>query len=250
MDPIIIIPLLLISGLLIGIIVNYLSDVLPANRRLSKPVCLNCLTEKSWIHFLSFKPCQNCGRKVSFRTIVIPFIFMALTTFLYFFPGQRLGFWPNLLLFTFFAIVLINDLEYRVVLFQVSIAGLLICAVFGYFLHGIVPTILGGLAGFVMMYLLYLGGGWFTKFLSKRRGEPIDQVALGFGDVSISTVIGLLLGWPVITAGLLLGIFAGGLFSVLFLLVMLILRRYQPLTALPYTPFLVLGAIVLLFAKG
>lgn len=250
MNPIIIIPLLLILGFLIGLIVNYLSDVLPANRRLSKPVCLNCLSVRDWVDFITFKTCKNCGRKVSFRAIIIPFVFMILTTFLYFSPLQRLGFWPNLLLFTYFIIVLINDLEYRIVLFQVSITGLLICAVFGYFLHGLVSTILGGLAGFLMMYLLYLGGGWFTKFLSKRRGEPIDQVALGFGDVAISTVIGLLLGWPAITAGLLIGIIAGGLISGLFLLGMLILRKYQPLTALPYTPFLVLGALILLFTKG
>jgi leader peptidase (prepilin peptidase)/N-methyltransferase len=147
-------------------------------------------------------------------------------------------------------LVLVNDLEHRVVLFQVSIAGLVICFVYGYFLHGIWSTLIGGLVGFAIMYLLYLGGGWFTKLLSKRRGEEVTEIALGFGDVNISAVIGLLLGWPAITAGLMIGILAGGLISGLFLLVMVLLRRYQPLSALPYTPFLILGAVVLLFIKG
>jgi leader peptidase (prepilin peptidase)/N-methyltransferase len=175
---------------------------------------------------------------------------MGLTVYFFFFQGDRLGFWPIILLMSYFAVVFINDVEYKVVLFPVSITGIVICFLFGYYLHGLLPTLLGGAAGFAIMYLLYLGGQWFIKYLSRRRGEPMDQIALGFGDVSMSTVIGLLLGWPAITAGLMIGILAGGLASALFLAGMVIFKRYQALSALPYTPFLILGAAVLLFLKG
>ncbi|MHC1784769.1 MAG: prepilin peptidase [Anaerolineaceae bacterium] len=231
-------------------LVNYLSDVLPVYRKLSKPVCQGCLSPRSWNEFILFQSCLSCDQKASIRTILVQVVFMGLTVYFYFFPAYRLGSWPILFLLAYFALVLVNDLEHRVVLFQVSIAGLVICFAFGYFLHGLWPTLLGGLVGFAIMYLLYLGGGWFTKYLSKRRGEEITEIALGFGDVSISAVIGLLLGWPAITAGLMIGILVGGLISGLFMLGMVLLRRYQPLSALPYTPFLILGAVILLFIKG
>jgi leader peptidase (prepilin peptidase)/N-methyltransferase len=250
MPSYLLIPLLLIIGFYLGMVVNYLSDVLPAQRKLSKPVCQGCLGSRSWMEFISLQSCPSCGRKVSIRFILVPAAFMGLTVYFYLFPAQRLGTWPILFLLAYFSVVLVNDLEHRVVLFQVSIAGLVICFLYGYFLHGLWATLIGGLVGFAIMYLLYLGGGWFTKFLSKRRGEEVTEIALGFGDVSIGAVIGLLLGWPAITAGLMIGILTGGLISGLFLLGMVLLRRYQPFSALPYTPFLILGAVILLFMKG
>ncbi len=250
MPTYLLIPLLLLLGYVVGTVVNFLADVLPVHRKLSLPTCPGCLANRSWGRFLTYRSCETCGRKISARNILIPIIFMGLTVYFHFFPGERLGFWPILLLLAYFAIVLVNDLEYKVVLFQVSIAGLVLCFIFGYYLHGLIPTLLGGMAGFAIMYLLYLGGQWFMNYLSRRRGVPMDQVALGFGDVSMSTVIGLLLGWPAITVGLMIGILAGGLISGLFLAGMVILRRYQPLSALPYTPFLILGAAALLIIKG
>jgi leader peptidase (prepilin peptidase)/N-methyltransferase len=249
MPTFLVIPLLLIAGFIIGMAVNYLSDVLPANRRLSAPVCMGCLAPRSWKDFLTFQPCRNCSRKATFRYFLMPVIFMGLLVYFYYFPSQRFGLWPSIFLLAYFGVVLVNDIEYRVVLFPVSLAGLVIAAVYGYFQHGVWMTLLGGAVGFVIMYLFYLGGTWFTKFLSKRRGEEIDEVALGFGDVSISAVIGLLLGWPAVTAGLVLGVIAGGIFSGLYLLIMVVLKKYQSLTALPYTPFLVLGALILLFMR-
>lgn len=250
MPTYLLIPLLLILGYAIGTLVNYLADVLPVRRNLSLPACPGCLADRSWKHFLAYRPCETCGRKITIRSILTPLVFMGLTAYFYFFQGDRLGFWPIIFLLAYFAIVFINDVEYKVVLFPVSIAGLIICFLYGYFLHGLLPTLLGGMAGFAIMYLFYLGGQWFIKSLSRRRGVPMDQIALGFGDVSMSTVIGLLLGWPAITAGLMIGILAGGLASAVYLAGMVLLKRYQSLSALPYTPFLILGAAALLFLKG
>jgi len=56
-----------------------------------------------------------------------------------------------------------------------------------------------------------------------------------------------MLGWPLILPGLLLAIFIGGLVSFFYMLVMLIVRRYHLFAALPYSPFLIIGAFVFLF---
>ena len=83
--------------------------------------------------------------------------------------------------------------------------------------------------------------------MARRRGEPIDEVALGFGDVNLSGVLGLMLGWPGITVGLLVAILAGGMVSAFILARMMLRKEYQAYTALPYAPFLILAGAVLLF---
>jgi leader peptidase (prepilin peptidase)/N-methyltransferase len=97
------------------------------------------------------------------------------------------------------------------------------------------------------MLLLYFLGELFGRIMAKRRGEPIEEVALGFGDVNLSGVLGLLLGWPGITAGLIFAILAGGLVSAFILARMMLRKEYQAFTALPYAPFLILAGVVFLF---
>jgi leader peptidase (prepilin peptidase)/N-methyltransferase len=76
---------------------------------------------------------------------------------------------------------------------------------------------------------------------------PTDEVALGFGDVNFAGILGLLLGWPGISAGLLFTVLAGGLISLLIILGMLITKKYKAFTAIPYAPFLILSAFYLLY---
>jgi prepilin signal peptidase PulO-like enzyme (type II secretory pathway) len=73
--------------------------------------------------------------------------------------------------------------------------------------------------------------------------------ALGFGDVNLSGVLGLILGWPLILPTLFLSILIGGVVSLVYMLTMLAFRRYQLLMAIPYGPFLVSGAVLLIFFR-
>jgi prepilin signal peptidase PulO-like enzyme (type II secretory pathway) len=81
------------------------------------------------------------------------------------------------------------------------------------------------------------------------RGETIDDVALGFGDVNLSGVLGLILGFPGILLGLFIAIMVAGLVSLVFLVAMLLVRKYRLFMALPYGPFLVIGAVTLLYFR-
>jgi len=69
-------------------------------------------------------------------------------------------------------------------------------------------------------------------------------VAFGFGDVTLAGVIGLAVGFPGIVVALTLGVLAGGVFSLGYLLFMIARGRYVAFTPIPYIPFLVLGALV------
>jgi len=97
----------------------------------------------------------------------------------------------------------------------------------------------------------YLGNcaGWSSGIwdYAKSKGEEINEIALGFGDVNLACVIGLLLGWPGIIAGIFLAIILGGVVSGIFLLVQLLRKKYHAFQALPYGPFIVLSAILLIF---
>jgi leader peptidase (prepilin peptidase)/N-methyltransferase len=72
-------------------------------------------------------------------------------------------------------------------------------------------------------------------------------VALGFGDVNLAGVIGLMLGWPLIVFGLLFAILLGGAFSLLFVVFMMSRKKYEAFSAIPYAPFLVLSVIYVFY---
>jgi len=147
----------------------------------------------------------------------------------------------------YFALVAVIDIEHRLILHPVSLVGAVLGAISGTVLHGFLPTLLGGAAGFAIMLVLYLLGVVFLKWVSRRRGEPVDEVALGFGDVNLGGINGLLLGWPGIIAGLFLAILIGGLISGLYLVYQLVRRRYRAFAALPYGPFLILSVLYLVY---
>jgi leader peptidase (prepilin peptidase)/N-methyltransferase len=103
------------------------------------------------------------------------------------------------------------------------------------------------LAGFAIMLALYYLGILFARLLSRLRKQEYSDPGLGFGDVTLAGVLGLLLGWPGITAGLILGILLAGLVSAIYLVVLLITHRYTVSSSIPYAPFLVVGSAILLF---
>jgi prepilin signal peptidase PulO-like enzyme (type II secretory pathway) len=103
-------------------------------------------------------------------------------------------------------------------------------------------VLVGGLAGFLILWVMYLLGLAFSRWLARRRGAPLDEVAFGFGDVMLGGLIGLVVGWPGIVIAVVTGILLAGAYSLGYLLFMALLRRYAAFTAIPYGPFLLLGA--------
>ncbi len=95
--------------------------------------------------------------------------------------------------------------------------------------------------------------GWVScssDFKSTGRDLEEPEDALGFGDVNLGGVIGLLLGWPGIIAGLVFAILLAGGFSLVYLLIKLLRREYRPSLAIPYGPFLAASAAWLLVFKN
>lgn len=237
-----------ILGWLVGVLVNYLSDILPVKRHLKKPICATCHDPMPLINYLLWpRRCPECWSRRSWRTWAMEIFFIVAAMVLWLNPPERFGFWAGLLLLAFFGVVFVIDMEHRLILHMVSIFGAVLGLVLGIYMRGFWATLLGGAVGFGIMFGLYWFGDVFARWLARRRGEVLTEVALGFGDVNLAGVLGLLLGWPGIIAGLLLTIIIGGVISILYLLLMVILRRYQNFMAIPYGPFMVISAILLLY---
>lgn len=190
---------------------------------------------------------SSCGHKRKPRTYYVLLILAAATIYVWLKPPNKINFFLAYLLLTYLGIVFVIDLEHRLIMHPVSIAGAVLGLVIGFFAHGLVATLLGGAFGFGSMLLLYFLGEAFTRYMSKRRGEPIDEVALGYGDVNLCGITGLLLGWPVILAGIFFTILAGGVGSLLVIAYMLIRKRYNAFTPIPYAPFLIFSVLLYLF---
>jgi leader peptidase (prepilin peptidase)/N-methyltransferase len=240
-----------VLGWVAGAAINYLADVLPYRRRLAAPLCLVCEEKIPLVNYLFFpRECPDCGSVRRARTWLVEILSIAAALWMWRSPPSELGFWLGLFLLIYFGVVVVIDMEYRLILHPVSITGALLGLGLGTWLHGVTATLIGGAAGFGLMLAFYYLGSLFSKLISRRRGLVVGPgEALGFGDVNLGGVLGLLLGWPLILPALFLAILIAGVVSLIYMIGMLILRRYQALTAIPYGPFLVCGAALLIYFR-
>ena len=79
-------------------------------------------------------------------------------------------------LWLYFAVVTVIDLEHRLILHPISWTGAVLGLGLGIWRHGILYTLLGGVAGYGTMFALYLLGGLFARWMARRRGEELDEV--------------------------------------------------------------------------
>lgn len=238
---------LILLGWLIGTLLNYLADVLPIEPRKRQAVCAACQSPYRWQDYLLMKPCQTCHHSRAKRAWIVQAGSILGLVALWFFPPDRFGFWAILPCMVYFALVAIIDIEHRLILHVVSLAGAIVVLPTGISWNGIASTLIGGLAGALIMFLLFYLGELFRRGISRARKEEVVEEALGFGDVTLSAVLGLLLGWPKISFDIVAAILLAGLVSGIFLLWMLIRKNYHPFMAIPYGPFLLIGAVILIY---
>ncbi len=238
-----------IFGLLCAAFVNYLSDVLPVQRKLAAPTCAACEAPFSLLNYLTFTPCHTCRAKRSIRSYSVLVIGALIAISLWVWP-PAIGFGMSMLILTYFGVVAVIDIEHRLIMHVVSLAGAILFSIIGLLLNGWQVTLLGGLAGGGVMLVFYLIGTRFAKYRAKKLGADDDEEALGFGDVTISAVLGLLVGWPGIMLTLLIGVLLGGLFSLVVIIGLSAMRRYDALNVFTaYGPFLLIGAVMMIFFR-
>ena len=235
---------------------NALADHLPYKRRLAFPACWACGAPRpvhTWSSIVAMLTrayrCDYCGMHQGWRNPIVELLTMVGTVLLYLRDPDPVTFLTSVVAGFIFLLILIIDLEHRLILHMVSIPAALILGLLNVFvLKRSVPQVLwGGVIGVGIFLVFYLLGGVFALWMRRRRGEETDEIALGFGDVMLSGVIGFALGWPGVIVALFLGILAAGEFSLVYILYLVLVRRYRAFTPIPYGPFLVLGAAVVYY---
>jgi leader peptidase (prepilin peptidase)/N-methyltransferase len=240
----------ILLGWLSGIVVNYVTDVLPLRRRLTKPFCIQCDTDQSWINYLFWpRKCPVCSHSRGRRVWIVEGFYIGTSILVSLYPPDGLGYFLGMIVLAYFGVVVLIDLEYRLIMHPVSLFGAVLGLVVGIISVGWMKSLIGGVAGFGIMWLIYMLGILIIKMIDRARGRPVNDVALGFGDVNLSGVLGLMLGWPVILVSLVISILIAGLVSLVYIVIKLLTGRYHAFMALPYGPFLVFGAVILIYLR-
>jgi prepilin signal peptidase PulO-like enzyme (type II secretory pathway) len=246
----------IIFGWLAGWLLNYFADVLPFTRRFSQPTCPQCAIPFTWRDYLFFRACQN-GHARKARLWIVQIIILASSVYTWIKPPSKIGYFLGLILIIYFGVIFVIDLEHRLILHPTSIFGASLGLIVGTVAHGIWPTLLGGLGGLLIMLAFYYLGVLFTRIRTKRLlamgQEPDDEEALGSGDVILVTILGFIVGWPLIWLCLLYGILLGGLVSLFILFWLVISGNYKKnalMTFIPYGPyFIITAALIVYFPK-
>lgn len=246
-------PLSLLVGFLTGLLVNIVVNELSHTRRLFPAEVLTLRDQRGWFRFSGL---AVLGKMGEFSRQYLPRTWIVLVVYTLgggaFLSREGGGGWESLLAWlslAYFGVVVVLDIEYKLILFPLVGAGIVLGGLVGVIRHGLWSTVLGGIAGFAIMYALFLLGVLFLRFMARRRGVPADEVALGFGDVNLAGVIGLYLGWPGVLAGLYLAIMIGGVISLALIVFKLLRRAYSPFLAIPYGPCLLAATAWFLYFR-
>ena len=260
MDLMLVIPILLGWGA--GLFINYAADVLPHTRRFTQPLCRQCQAPFSWGDYVLLRTCRACGAPRSLRTWVVQILTVIAFVYFWLNPSRALGIPLGMIVLIYFGIITVIDLEHRLILHPTSAFGAILGFIVGTSIHsradglllGMGKSLLGGLFGFAVMFLLYqlgtLVARWRSRKMRAAGQADDDEEALGGGDVYLAGVLGLMLGWPFILNALVIGVLLGGLVSFLFILALLLRRRYVNdalMTFIPYGPYFILSAFYLLY---
>lgn len=242
-------------GWIIGIAINLLADQLPRRAPLGAPRCQACGAPRATLgwsgllgRLVAADRCAYCGSVRRARATWVELGLIA--AFLWLEAGQPTSrAFVSALVLSVFVLFTVIDVEHRLVLHIVSLPAAATMALVGILdpARGPAKTLLGGVGGAGIVFLIYLGGIAFSKVTARRRGQGLDEVAFGFGDVTLAAVVGLAVGWPGVIPAIVVGVFSAGAYSILFLLVSLFRRRYVAFTPIPYGPFLILGALTVYF---
>jgi leader peptidase (prepilin peptidase)/N-methyltransferase len=244
-------------GWLVGVFINHAADTLPRRLGLGElPRCAMCGAPRAlaaWSAIVGYlsgrRICLGCGKPLPLRWVVVEVVTPAVFVGLLWRYGLsvHLGFLS--LYSAILILVTVTDLEHRLIL-NVVMAPAILLAMGGSFFNDDMSyqrVLLGGAAGFVSLYGMFLLAQPVSALLSRLSGREVSEVPFGFGDVTLGTFVGLITGLPGVFFALLITLLSAGLGAALFWFVRAVIqRRYTLFTPIPYGPFLVLGGFIMM----
>ena len=241
--------LIFILGLTVGSFLNVLIDRLPNDKSiLGRSYCDHCKKTLSWkdlIPVLSFVylrgKCRYCHAPLSYQYPIVELLTGLLFIATYQFATLNFQLIYYLLIVSSLIVVFFADLKYGIIPDKILLPAIVVSLVYltistFYFpssnvLHSISNHLLSAFGSFLFFLLLYL--------ITKTQG-------MGFGDVKLSFLMGLILGFPGVVLAIYLAFLTGGLVGIILIL----WKKKKLKSSVAFGPFLVVGVLLSLFFQG
>ena len=187
--------------------------------------------------------CRSCNAKISPRYFIVELLMASLAVILYYQFSFSLAFLVSFVFVAALIVISFIDLDVRIVPDVISlpgiIAGLLFSVVARYGINDpfeLIPSPLSALIGVLV-------GGGFLLALAWAYETFTGVEGMGGGDIKLLAMIGAFLGWTSIPFTLFFASLTGSVIGLGFMIGKGVGRRF----ALPFAPFLCLGALLYLF---
>lgn len=251
--------IILILGLFFGSFLGVLVDRIPKNKNFIKgrSHCDKCKKELGildLIPVLSFVflkgKCRYCHAKLSFLYPIIEIstgIMFAVTyifvvsnqiqnpNYLIINPLSLIPFLYYLFIISSFIVIFFTDLKYGIIPDKIIFPAIAVS--FLYLIFNTKYPILNHLLSGFGALLFFLLISFIFYAITKKQG-------MGGGDMKLSLLLGLFLGFPGIVISLYLAFLTGGILSI----ILIIWKKKAFLKdALPFGPFLIIGTLISLF---
>lgn len=233
--------IIFILGLFIGSFLNVLADRIPRNEGVvtGRSHCDECnhpLYPFDLIPFFSFLllggKCRYCKTKLSLYYPGSELLCAGLFVMTYLVIGIA---FPLHLLFSLFIVscldvIFLSDMKSGIIPDKIVYPAIVVTVLFQISVHGITfyEYLIPAFAAFIFFLALFL--------LTRGKG-------MGFGDVKFSFLMGLLLGFPSIIYALYIAFLTGAIVS----FILLLWKRKNIKSTIPFGPFLVLGTVLTFF---
>lgn len=230
-------------GAIVGSFLNVCIYRLPADESIVSPPshCPKCQAPIRWyqnIPILSYLflggRCASCRTRIPFRYPLVEFLNGALFLLVF----LRFGFlWATPIYWVFCAalvVITFIDLDHQIIPDVISLPGI----VLGFLASFAIPwlpwtsSLLGILLGGGSLFLVAAG----YELLTKKEG-------MGGGDIKLLAMLGAFLGWQAVLPVIFLSSLIGSLVGIPLMLI----KKADGKLAIPFGPFLALGALLYLF---
>ncbi len=253
-------------GWAVGAVVNVLADDLPpvgdqaGLGTLKAPHCRQCGATRTparvsaLLRLATGRRCPACGASDGLRPALVEAAFaLGFAAVTVWAEGEPLRFVLGATVLTIYGLISVIDIEHRLILWRtVWVSALVLVGVaVGRSVLGDnmdwQKALIGGAVGFALVFGMFMLGQAYSAWVARRRGQPLEEVAFGGGDVNLAALVGLTTGWPGVIFALFIGVAVGGVFAIGLIAVQLLRGRYDPHQPIAYGPFLAIGALALYF---
>ena len=149
-----------------------------------------------------------------------------------------------LLVVAYYGVVSVKDIRQRRIPTSLSVLGLFLGGLIGFWAHGWQSSLIGGVIAVLLLELVFLSGKGWAAWIARRRRLTAPPEVFGFGDVLLGGVSGLFLGWPLIMTGLGWAAIFAFLFGTARIGLALLRGEAWRELSLPLAPFLAAGTLV------